>query len=748
VSTPCPDEDEIVAYAQGHLGAAIAARIAAHVDDCPACVGLVAEAARATATRPVDGQAAAPRGATLGRGSVLGRYLVLDLLGQGGLGRVFAAYDPELDRRVAIKLLDPAGHGAVAPADLRARLLREAQALAKLRHPNVVAVHDVGIVDTQVFVAMELVDGCTLRDWLLAKERSWSEIRDAFVEVAVGLAAVHDAGLVHRDIKPTNILVGNDGRVHIADFGLARALGPEESMPRVESLRPRESALDAVLTASGNVMGTPAYMAPEQHRGARVDARADQFGFGVALFEALHGTRPFAGSTSAQLAAAASAGAVVEIDARHVPTWLRRVALRGIAADPADRFTSMHEMLTALQQDRRTRRWRAIAGAGGLVLGGAALWGLVIAPALAPGPDAREAVDALVHEARAAAAQTHFVHPPPDDPARATAYTKVLELEALEGAAEELADASAAELRIELATTLVGLGDRFWAIEGGAPIAAEYYASALVFDDEQSRALERVGMSIATLVALRERAATLSFAGPELVAVAPVLALASVDDTERARRIEAAYARTPEPPLAITDALEVVLGAPGRDAVERGRRRRATIEVPREMIATVVPPASTAAEPAIDREATPAATSRTRPAASREPTAAEPTADSAGARRHIADGRRALERGDLADAESAFHRALAADRNDVAALAGLADVSFEQRAYERSAKFLERAVDLAPKNAQLRLDLGDVYFKVLRYDDARTHYDRAKALGHSGAARRLERLDERLGEGR
>ncbi len=744
VATACPDEDDIVAYAQGHLGASVRERIAAHVDGCPTCVGLVAEAARAAATQTFGEPTTVPHEPALGRGSALGRYLVLDLLGKGGLGHVFAAYDPELDRRVAIKLLESSAHGTAAPADLRARLVREAQALAKLRHPNVVAVHDVGIVGTQVFIAMELVDGTTLREWLLARARDWREIREVFVAVARGLAAVHDTGLVHRDIKPTNILIGHDGRVHIADFGLARALGPEPE-PQSSGLRPREPALDVALTASGVVLGTPAYMAPEQHRGARVDARADQFGFGVALFEALHGTRPFAGTTSAQILAAASSGTVVEVEPRRVPGWLRRVALRAIASEPDARFASMHELLAALQQDRRARRWRAAAGASGLVLGGAALWALVIAPALAPGPDARAEVDALVHEARAAAAQTHFVHPPPDEPATPTAYTKVLELEALEGPAASFADAQAGELREELAGTLVHLGDRFWAIEGGVPIAAEYYAAALVFDDDQPQALARVGVSVAAMVALRERAASLSFAQPELVAVAPVLALAVGDERERAARIEAAYAREPEPPPAITDAIEDVLGEPARTAVARGRERRAAATTPRLVARAPVPDVperADASPPITPPPVAPRASAGTRAPA---PVEAAPAADSAGAKTHAAEGKRALQRGDLAEAEAAFHRALAADRSNVAALAGLAEVSFQQRAYESSAKLLERAVAIAPRNAELHLDLGDVYFKVLRFDDARSHYDRARTLGHDGATRRLARLDERMG---
>ncbi|HWB77852.1 MAG TPA: protein kinase [Nannocystaceae bacterium] len=725
MSTACPDEDEIVAYAQGHVGAAQRERIAAHVERCAACEGLVAEAARATTSLRQADDAPMPT-----RGSALGRYLVLDQLGSGGLGRVVAAYDPELDRRVAIKLLERR-HSS----DDELRLVREAQALAKLKHPNVVAVHDVGVVDDRVFIAMELVDGTTLREWLLAKERGWEEIREVFLAVARGLAAVHDAGLVHRDVKPGNILVGHDGRVQVADFGLARALDREDELaPRADDVR-RSSQLDVPLTAIGTVMGTPAYMPPEQHRGQKVDARADQFGLGVALFEALHGTRPFAGSTSEQLLASASAGLVVEVQARRVPSWLRRVALRALAADPKDRYPSMHELALALQQDRRRRRTRIVAAAAALVIGGAAAWALVIAPALALTVETRDAIEALVIEARAAAAQTNFVHPPADAPTQPTAYTKVLELEAR---GESLADARAGELRDEFAGTLVRLGDRFWEVEGGTPFAAEFYAAALVFDDAHPRALSRVGVSVAALVALRERAAGLSFGEPELIAVAPVLAMAKDDEGVRTQEIEAAYARKVEPPPAITAAIETVLGAPGRDAVARGRAR---VSKPEPTLVASKPSPSAGASTSASTTA-----NDERVVASSKPRAAEPP-DREGARAHVGEGRALLRKGELAAAEAAFHRALAIDRNDVRALAGLGEVAFQQRSYESSAKFLERAVALAPKNAELHLDLGDVYFKVLRYSDARAQYDEARALGHDGAARRLQRLDDRLGGG-
>jgi serine/threonine protein kinase len=236
-------------------------------------------------------------GPALGRGSTLGRYLILDFLGVGGMGVVYSAYDPGLDRKVAIKLLRPTtnAHGGTTAG--RSRLLREAQALARLSHPNVIAVHDVGTFEDQVFVAMEYAEGQTLSAWLREEPRSVREIVAAFLEAGRGLAAAHAAGLVHRDFKPANVLFGN-GRARVLDFGLACTDVSRESGERVVALEdlppalplpppltgdstqdPSLNALGTPLTMTGTLMGTPAYMAPEQMAGRPVDARTDQFSF-------------------------------------------------------------------------------------------------------------------------------------------------------------------------------------------------------------------------------------------------------------------------------------------------------------------------------------------------------------------------------------------------------------------------------------------------------------------------------------
>ncbi|MFP2913550.1 serine/threonine-protein kinase, partial [Pyxidicoccus sp. 3LFB2] len=267
------------------------------------------------------------------RGAVLGRYVVLDKLGAGGMGVVLSAYDPKLDRKVALKLVRSLkGHGA---AELQQRLLREAQAVARLSHPHVIAVFDVGTVDERLFMAMEFVEGPTLRKWLTATKRDWREVLAAFQQAGQGLAAAHAAGLVHRDFKPDNVLVDTRGRVRVTDFGLARFEHVPASVLPSGALSPEAVPQDG-LTRTGSLLGTPGYMAPEQWDGQEVDARGDQFSFCVALHEALYGVRPFARGTPPDFTQLQPIPAQTP-----VPAWVRRVVLRGLSVAPEARFTSM-----------------------------------------------------------------------------------------------------------------------------------------------------------------------------------------------------------------------------------------------------------------------------------------------------------------------------------------------------------------------------------------------------------------------
>ncbi|MCB9706681.1 MAG: protein kinase [Myxococcales bacterium] len=296
----------------------------------------------------------------------IGRFTILELVGAGGMGLVYAAYDPELDRKVAVKLVrSDEGSAGGEGSDGRSRLLREAQALARVAHPNVVAIHDVGVHEGQVFIAMEYVTGVDLRLWLEERPRSWREILEVYLQAGDGLAAVHEAGLVHRDFKPDNVLVGDDGRARVADFGLV-GMSHEPSRWRPESAPGGELRL----TLTGAFMGTPPYMSPEQHRGEDVGPASDVFGFCVALHEALHGVRPFAGRTPAAILEEVMARAPRRSErGAEAPAWLRAIVERGLDPDPAIRWSSMPALLAALRRDPEVRRRQRLRTAALVALG-------------------------------------------------------------------------------------------------------------------------------------------------------------------------------------------------------------------------------------------------------------------------------------------------------------------------------------------------------------------------------------------
>jgi tetratricopeptide (TPR) repeat protein len=338
---PHLDDATVLGLVEGGLAPDVLATADEHLDACASCRDVVALVARS-------------RG-ELVRGAQLGKYVIGDLLGAGAMGRVYSAWEPELDRRVAIKML----------RDERARVVKEAQAMAKLSHPNVVTVHEVGETDDGVYVAMELVAGDNLRAWAKVA-RTWREVARVLVDVARGLAAVHAAGLVHRDVKPENVIVGDDGRARIGDFGLARADG-----------------VPAAGVEASAVAGTPAYMAPEVLRGGRADAASDQFGFGVMAYELVAGRRPWRGASWAELLRAIEAGAPEPL--RGVPGWLDAAVRRCVATDPGKRFGAMSDV-AALIAARAGRRspwvWMTAAGMAA-VAASAATWLVVREPARA-----------------------------------------------------------------------------------------------------------------------------------------------------------------------------------------------------------------------------------------------------------------------------------------------------------------------------------------------------------------------------
>ncbi|MEM9458885.1 MAG: serine/threonine-protein kinase [Myxococcota bacterium] len=327
-------------------------------------------------TLPMEEGALPDPTSRLQRGDVLGRYVVLDVLGHGGMGVVYAAYDPELDRKIALKLVK-CETGSGGPTG-RSRLLREAQALARLSHPNIVAVYDVGTWEDSVFVAMEFVEGETIARWIERHHAEgpppWKDVLSVMLPAGRGLSQAHAAGIVHRDFKPENVMRSHSGRVLVLDFGLARATeGSADSLTESMSTSLRSGSMMARLTATGSVMGTPAYMSPEQFGAGVSDEASDQFSYCVSLYHALYGSRPFLGETLIELTDAVLSGRIEPAPrGSAVPAWLRRVLLRGLAMAPSERYPSMTELLAALEHDPGRRlRWIGL-GAGAAALAGAA----------------------------------------------------------------------------------------------------------------------------------------------------------------------------------------------------------------------------------------------------------------------------------------------------------------------------------------------------------------------------------------
>jgi eukaryotic-like serine/threonine-protein kinase len=368
----CLPVETIFEFSVGRLTGEEIERVESHAAQCEECRALLA---RALATGTGAGSlklGTVPEGArakaigidTVRRGALIGRYTVLGLVGRGGMGQVYAAYDPDLDRKVALKLL--LTDGASRAAEAQARLIREARALAKVSHPNVVKVHDAGTFEGRVFIGMEFIDGPTLQEWL-ESPRSHVDILNVFVSAARALAAAHDEGLVHRDFKPGNTMLARDGTVRVMDFGLARVMeepGDDGGVAKNES-----SARSPALTRTGELLGTPLFMAPEQFSGAPTDPRTDQFAFCVALYRALYEVAPFSGDTFAELSQSVRTGLLSSPPPRtSVSPRLRRIVVRGLSIDPASRWPSMHALADALKPTPRGGRRRLGAVAAALLL--------------------------------------------------------------------------------------------------------------------------------------------------------------------------------------------------------------------------------------------------------------------------------------------------------------------------------------------------------------------------------------------
>lgn len=366
----CPSDQALSRYLSGALDTVASATVQEHLGSCPECLK------RQAAMHGPDTALSPP-----GRGMTgpdrrapahVGRYEVRGRIAAGGMGEVHEAFDPELRRRLALKFLRADLSGSSGAAHWSARMLREAQAMAQLSHPNVIAVHDAGTYADQVFIAMELVQGDTLQQWADRAPRPWREVLDVALQAGEGLLAAHQAGIVHRDFKPGNVLVDAAGRARVLDFGLAAASAAEAQGDRAPAGSLPEG-LDGTapgqMTLAGQ-MGTPGYMSPEQLEGAPTDGRSDQFSFCVTLYELLAGVRPFAGYGLEEYGRNVKERRLQPAQpSRPVPEWIHRILLRGLAQRPEDRFPSMRELLAALRSDpTRVRRRLGPIAAGTLAL--------------------------------------------------------------------------------------------------------------------------------------------------------------------------------------------------------------------------------------------------------------------------------------------------------------------------------------------------------------------------------------------
>jgi tRNA A-37 threonylcarbamoyl transferase component Bud32 len=348
----CPPDRTLVRLVEGRLDDERQRALRAHCDGCALCASALVELAHTLA--PASPSPAPPPDEWLGE-----RYKLLAPLGAGGMGVVQAAFDTQLRRKVAVKRLREAG-GDAALERRRARFLREARLLASLSHPNVLTVHDVGGMDGELYVVMELVDGWPMSRFISESRPGPSEIVDLYLQAGRGLAAAHALGVVHRDVKPENILVARSGRVLIGDFGLA-------GLTQTGAAARAPAAPPASLTETGAVLGTPAYMAPELHDGGAADARSDQFAFCTSLWESLHGGRPFEGASAAALRAAMRRGPPPS-GRGAVPRTIDRVLARGLAEDPRGRHASMDALLAELSRARRQGRpGRAVVALAGVL---------------------------------------------------------------------------------------------------------------------------------------------------------------------------------------------------------------------------------------------------------------------------------------------------------------------------------------------------------------------------------------------
>jgi len=382
VVAPCPDENIIVDFLEARLSSEQSDELELHIDSCENCRMLLATMVESDeeSSFPFTKEALSvyseelalyditPR--FLPKGTLLGRYVLMEPVGLGGMSIVYAAFDPELERKIAVKLMHPASHPQ-REQGRQARLLREAKVIAKLTHPHIVTVHDLGMYEGQLFIAMEYIKGQTLRQWLHEAPRSLEETLYRFLQAGEGLSHAHQMGLLHRDFKPDNVMLATEGSLRVMDFGLSRRLANPTTSPENKEDQKQiphslvddepseqeseEQAESPALTQAGAILGTPAYMPPEQLYGQPLDARADIFAYCVALYEALYGERPFSGKTLLERIQCIKQSRLFRLSGDNsVPLWLQKVLKKGLSFALEQRYPSMESLLSELRDGLAT----------------------------------------------------------------------------------------------------------------------------------------------------------------------------------------------------------------------------------------------------------------------------------------------------------------------------------------------------------------------------------------------------------
>ncbi len=679
------------------------------------------------------------------------------------MGVVYEVRHEDIERRAAMKVLrvdrrlDPA---------LAQQFRDEARAASRIGSDNIVEIYDFGeLPDGRLHFTMEYLEGHNLVEELDDFPMDPARLIAIMRQACKGLMAAHEAGIIHRDVKPENILLTTrrDGRLDqtkVVDFGIAR-------MASAETVNDTDAA------------GTPHYMAPEVCVGVPYDARVDIYALACTMYELISGQPPFMGNTVEEVLRSHVDEEPVrpsEIGNVICPAAIEDVILKALSKQPHDRYEDMRDLEAALceaqiaagletgwddlplpevEPDRRAkllsampnpeaaveaemarkRRWWA--GMAGLAVA------LVVSVVLAlmprePSPAEVSAVDVVAQAARDAAARAYYVYPAPGDPHAHTAYRKVLELEESEElAADDLAKERALELRDEFSQTLVRLGDRYWTRPEGKPFAVEFYTMALLFDADHAMAKDRVTLSPVELATFRQQAAQGDFSAGELKAVADLTILAQPEEKamkELARREKAAPAVSLRKESSRARLLRAYRGQP--------------LVAAKPPLKTIVPEEFFSANgPDQEGKGEPTGLAPPIPGRAGEPAAVRGRAnrDPELARELVKSGNQAFRSGRLLEAETKFNRALAADYRNATAQMGLSDVFFERSSYQKAVSYAERAVRLAPKRSSYRIRLGDAYFKILRYPDAKASYEKAKQLGSSSAEARLAKVRRKLG---